>query len=1324
MIAKFSSSSRFPLVCAAVLTVVSAVGFLSCQSSGPSDPVQGPQLVTASLSYSDAWKRPDSLTWAIGSRFPQAITAKEITATQITGRFALAESTKDTIYLGLWTAGMRLAQVSFLQIGTSTDLKSIDIVLDDIALALLEELPDASQRKRDSLYLRYARHLVDGDSAFKGFPATAPMGIDTQTVIRLGLAYAIAKQIPLDAIAKIWSLGIDPTTLHARVQELVASGKVAAADTIKAFPPYPVRVKTRLALDGLVPGQTVAVRGVFTGDSGLTKIGWKVFQGSVDRTVSFRLGYSAQLDGTQTAWDLEKDASATLTEVTAGVGTYELVVWISDAKDRVDTSRVTFEVSAIADNAPPSLEWISPTGPSKTLEFQDSVFLVRVRASDASGLASVTINGEAAVTVGADLTRELEVPVSDTGILVTVKAVDNAGNARADTTRLIRKPAPKANDPRIVSVSPTEGSAIPFETRLVKFSWKVVDPLGKIDSVLIQGKLAAKQDSIYSRDVEIEPTGEPTRVTLLLYARGSKTAYVESATITRLADKNGPSIRWIAPVGAAYLAHADSLYVVRVAVSDPSGVGVVDIADSQAVATDSVWSRSVKVSVGGQGKWVKVEASDKAGNISTDSVQLFRAEAPVAGAPVVVLQSPSGKTENTLVFDSAFVTATWRIVDLTSGIDSSSVKIGGVAATYLGDSSWSARVPVPATGVTTIVSLEARNKAGLGAVDFFYVSRAKDAVVPVVKRSGGLADQSVPFATTTFDLEWTVSDNDSVASVALNGSKLPVAASVKKTVDLVVGSNPFKITVTDLAGNASMDSVTITRAQDATGPVVSKVAGTADKTVSYATTTATVSWTVTDNDAVLTVKIGGKAVTSATTTFSSSVPLDVGSNAITIEAFDKAGNSTTDMVTITRLNDTVTAVVANDLNTALRAGTFWVKLTCATTGATIRYTLDGSEPTESSALYADGIQIDSSRTLKARGFASPRVAGHILTVEYNLAVPVAVSGGANHTLVLMSDGSLWGFGGNESNAFIEGDQGIRSTPEKIDDNVAQMAAGKQFSLWVKTDGSLWGIGANGSGQLADGTTTMKSKRVQIPFSGKVAKVVTSIGNETMILKTDGTLWGAGANSYGELGLGYTSSVESSPIQVASGVSDMGVGGGMGFFLKSGAYYSMGYYGDGRLGFEASAFVTTPTKVAQLDGATVIDQHVGQSNFVGKSDGSLWVFGWNPNGILGTGDSANVWTPKQIALSGNVAQIATGGGHALVLMSNGTLYGCGGNEYGQIGISASNATNFIEVASGVASISAGYWTSLYIRNDNTLWGLGDKSWGALGSGTANPTRIRF
>ncbi len=63
-----------------------------------------------------------------------------------------------------------------------------------------------------------------------------------------------------------------------------------------------------------------------------------------------------------------------------------------------------------------------------------------------------------------------------------------------------------------------------------------------------------------------------------------------------------------------------------------------------------------------------------------------------------------------------------------------------------------------------------------------------------------------------------------------------------------------------------------------------------------------------------------------------------------------------------------------------------VAITCATAGAEIRYTLDGAEPTASSALYTGSISIASTKTLKAKGFKTGMNASAVTSATYTINV--------------------------------------------------------------------------------------------------------------------------------------------------------------------------------------------------------------------------------------------------------------------------------------------------------------------------------------------------
>jgi alpha-tubulin suppressor-like RCC1 family protein len=151
-----------------------------------------------------------------------------------------------------------------------------------------------------------------------------------------------------------------------------------------------------------------------------------------------------------------------------------------------------------------------------------------------------------------------------------------------------------------------------------------------------------------------------------------------------------------------------------------------------------------------------------------------------------------------------------------------------------------------------------------------------------------------------------------------------------------------------------------------------------------------------------------------------------------------------------------------------------------------------------------------------------------------------VDSGDNHTVAIKQDGTLWTWGLNSYCQLGDGTQRSRSSPVQTNSygyDWAQAAAGNDFTLAVKQDGSLYAWGNNKFGQLGDNTRA--NRRAPMPvFSGIYVdwKTIAAGYSHSAGIRTDGTLWLWGSNSYGELGLGNISS-QSKPIQVMSSYSD-------------------------------------------------------------------------------------------------------------------------------------------------------------------------------------------
>ena len=131
-----------------------------------------------------------------------------------------------------------------------------------------------------------------------------------------------------------------------------------------------------------------------------------------------------------------------------------------------------------------------------------------------------------------------------------------------------------------------------------------------------------------------------------------------------------------------------------------------------------------------------------------------------------------------------------------------------------------------------------------------------------------------------------------------------------------------------------------------------------------------------------------------------------------------------------------------------------------------------------------------------------------------------VAGGYVHTTAIKTDGTLWTWGSNFSGQLADNTVTDRSTPVTTfagGTNWKQVAGGKFHTSAIKTDGTLWTWGYNYTGQLGDNTATDRSTPVTTFAGGTNWKQVTSGGECTTAIKTDGTLWTWGRNDLGNLG---------------------------------------------------------------------------------------------------------------------------------------------------------------------------------------------------------------
>ena len=132
-----------------------------------------------------------------------------------------------------------------------------------------------------------------------------------------------------------------------------------------------------------------------------------------------------------------------------------------------------------------------------------------------------------------------------------------------------------------------------------------------------------------------------------------------------------------------------------------------------------------------------------------------------------------------------------------------------------------------------------------------------------------------------------------------------------------------------------------------------------------------------------------------------------------------------------------------------------------------------------------------------------------------------VACGGTHTTAIKTDGTLWVWGSNSLGQLGINDVTQRNTPVTTfagGTNWKQVSGGANHTAAIKTDGTLWVWGSNNNGQIGNNTTTHSSTPVTTFAGGTNWKQVSGGGNHTTAIKTDGTLWIWGSNVLGQTGI--------------------------------------------------------------------------------------------------------------------------------------------------------------------------------------------------------------
>jgi len=400
--------------------------------------------------------------------------------------------------------------------------------------------------------------------------------------------------------------------------------------------------------------------------------------------------------------------------------------------------------------------------------------------------------------------------------------------------------------------------------------------------------------------------------------------------------------------------------------------------------------------------------------------------------------------------------------------------------------------------------------------------------------------------------------------------------------------------------------------------------------------------------------------------------------------------------------------------------------------------------------------------------------GHVRTMDE----------GTDHSVFLTTEGMAYSIGdnsfgqlGNSTNlSSPDGVVAIRKNELDIFTGIIAIEAGDRYTILLKDDGKVYTCGANENGRLGISEDILDISTPQVNPNIQDVMLISAGTNHAVVVKTDGEAYSWGRGLTGELG---NRTIKNSYIPVMVGpyivrtdeknlvlgkTDTKEIKGYVDYFniLKEDIIdinsiskntqvaritklaneesslteeeIEKGYKAfrieavkEGTTNAVLTEQQTNTNEILQIEvlpepGTTISPMVESLSSFTLalKTNGTVWSYGQNVYGELGTGDTTSYDEPQQVIFPEGtiIKQIAAGEYHAVALDTEGNVWTWGRNNYYQLGLASASESNVPMLVPGlpkVTRITAGNNSVMAVTEDNKLVAWGQNAYGELGIG---------